>query len=41
MYSQTRVKNRPMTFKEELDTYDKLSRNSKWSVKKIAEQFNK
>lgn len=37
----TRVKNRPLTFKEDLDTYAKLSRNSKWSVKKLAEQFNK
>lgn len=35
----TKVKRRPFTFKEELETYAKLSRNSKWSVKKIAEQF--
>jgi len=37
----TRVKNLTLTFKEDLDTYAKLSRNSKWSVKKLAEQFNK
>lgn len=42
----TRVKNRPLTFKkepleEELETYAKLSRNSKWMVKTIAQKFKK
>jgi len=42
----TRVKNRPFTFKEkplkeELETYAKLSRNSKWVVKSIAQKFKK
>ena len=34
----SKVKGRPIVFKEELDTYEKLSRNSKWAVKKMVEQ---
>ena len=33
----SRVKNRPFTFNE-LETYEGLSRNSKWAVKKLVEQ---
>jgi len=33
----TRVNKRPFTFKEELETYEKLSRNSKWALKKMLE----
>ena len=36
----SRVKNRPFTFNE-LETYEGLSRNSKWAVKKLVEQANK
>ena len=31
----SRVSKRPFVFKEELETYEKLSRNSKWAVKKL------
>jgi hypothetical protein len=31
----SKVGGRPIVFKEELDTYEKLSRNSKWAVKKL------
>ena len=31
----TRIRSRPFTFKEELETYEKLSRNSKWALKKL------
>ena len=34
----TRVDKRPFVFKEELETYDKLSRNSRWVVKKLCER---
>ena len=34
----SKVKGRPFIFKEELETYDKLSRNAKWAVKKMAEK---
>ena len=33
----TRVNKRPFTFKEELETYEKLSRNSKWALRKMLE----
>ena len=36
----SRVKNRPFTFNE-LETYEGLSRNSKWAVKKLVELANK
>ena len=31
----SKVKGRPIVFKEELETYDKLSRNQRWAIKKI------
>jgi hypothetical protein len=31
----TRVSGRPFIFKEELETYENLSRNSKWALKKL------
>ena len=31
----SKIKGRPIVFKEELDTYEKLSRNSKWAIKKL------
>ena len=34
----TKVKNRPFAFKEDLETYDKLSKNSKWAVSKLVEE---
>tara|TARA_Y100000034_G_C6882525_1_gene404624 strand:- start:674 stop:1246 length:573 start_codon:yes stop_codon:yes gene_type:complete len=34
----SKVKGRPFIFKEELETYDKLSGNAKWAVKKMAEK---
>jgi hypothetical protein len=33
----SKVKGRPFVFKEELETYDKLSRNQKWAIKKMLE----
>ncbi len=33
----SKVKGRPIVFKEELETYDKLSRNQKWAIKKMLE----
>jgi|TARA_R110000824_G_scaffold170181_2_gene347454 hypothetical protein len=37
----SKVKGRPIVFKEELETYDKLSKNSRWTVKKMVENVNK
>ena len=40
----SRVGGRPFTFKvkkEELETYEKLSKNSRWSVKMITEKAKK
>tara|TARA_R100001443_G_scaffold109866_1_gene121477 strand:- start:1074 stop:1658 length:585 start_codon:yes stop_codon:yes gene_type:complete len=34
----TRVSGRPFIFKEELETYDNLSKNSKWALKKMIEE---
>lgn len=34
----SRVKGRPFIFKEELQTYDKLSRTARWAVKKTADK---
>ena len=34
----SRVSGRPLTFAENVETYDSLSRNSKWAVKKIVEK---
>tara|TARA_R100000008_G_scaffold8860_1_gene4581 strand:- start:6434 stop:7012 length:579 start_codon:yes stop_codon:yes gene_type:complete len=34
----SKVKGRPIAFKEELETYDKLSRNQRWAVKKLLER---
>jgi len=31
----SRVKGRPFVFKEELETYESLSKNSKWALKKL------
>jgi hypothetical protein len=33
----SKVKGRPIVFKEELETYDKLSRNQRWAIKKMLE----
>ena len=33
----SRVGKRPFVFKEELETYDKLSKNSRWAIKKLLE----
>jgi hypothetical protein len=33
----SKIKGRPIVFKEELETYDKLSRNQKWAIKKMLE----
>ncbi len=33
----SKVKGRPIVFKEELETYDKLTRNQKWAIKKMLE----
>jgi len=33
----SRVGGRPVVFKEELETYDKLSKNSRWAIKKLLE----
>jgi len=35
----SRVKGRPFTFTEDLETYEKLSRNSRWAVKKLVEKY--
>jgi len=32
----SKIRGRPFVFKEELETYEKLSRNSRWAVKQIA-----
>lgn len=37
----SRVSGRPVTFSEGLETYENLSRNSKWAVKKIVEKVKK
>ena len=37
----SRVGGRPMTFSENLETYENLSRNSKWTVKRIVERAKK
>jgi hypothetical protein len=37
----SRVDGRPVTFAEGLETYENLSRNSKWAVKKIVERAKK
>ena len=34
----SRVKGRPFVFKEELETYEKLSKNSRWAVKVLADR---
>jgi len=33
----SRVGGRPIVFKEELETYEKLSKNSRWAIKKLLE----
>ena len=35
----SRVSGRPVTFSESLETYENLSRNSKWAVKKLVERL--
>ena len=37
----SKVKGRPFIFKEELETYDRLSKNSRWAVKKVVEDVNR
>jgi len=37
----SRVSGRPVTFSEGMETYENLSRNSKWAVKKIVERAKK
>lgn len=34
----SKVKGRPITFKEELQTYESLSRNARWAIKKMTEK---
>ena len=34
----SKTRGRPFTFKEELETYEKLSKNSRWAVKTLAER---
>ena len=36
----SRVKGRPFIFKEELETYESLSKNSKWALKKLLEKID-
>ena len=33
----SKISGRPFIFKEELETYDKLTRNSRWAIKKMLE----
>ena len=37
----SKVSDRPVTFSESLETYEGLSRNSKWAVKKIVERIKR